>query len=64
MANETTSGSNGFLYFIVGALLVAVIGFGILSYTGRLNQSPTDRAIEHASDAVAGAADAVQRRAQ
>lgn len=34
MADNTQS-SNGFLYFLVGALLVAVIGFGIWYFAGQ-----------------------------
>lgn len=60
MASGGAGSSNGFLYFIVGALFVAVIGFGIYSYQ-RSQESPTDRAIHHAADAVAGAADDIQR---
>lgn len=32
---ETTQSNNGFLYFLVGALLVAVIGFGIWYFAGQ-----------------------------
>lgn len=34
MADNTQS-NNGFLYFLVGALLVAVIGFGIWYFAGQ-----------------------------
>lgn len=34
MADNTQS-SNGFLYFLVGALLVAVIGFGVWYFAGQ-----------------------------
>lgn len=33
--SETTQSSNGALYFIVGALVVAVIGFGIWYFAGQ-----------------------------
>ncbi len=33
MANNSSGGNNGFLYFIVGALVVAVIGFGVVQFT-------------------------------
>lgn len=32
---DTTQSNNGFLYFLVGALLVAVIGFGIWYFAGQ-----------------------------
>ncbi len=59
MADAARGGSNGFLYFIVGALLIAVIGLGVVFYNGGLGQSRTDRAIERSADAVGEAADAV-----
>ncbi|MEQ9316448.1 MAG: hypothetical protein RLN72_11400 [Henriciella sp.] len=33
--SETTQSGNGALYFIVGALVVAVIGFGIWYFAGQ-----------------------------
>lgn len=58
MATETQSGSsNGFLYFIVGALLIAVIGMGVwMANGGHIGQSSTDRAITRSADAVGDAA--------
>ncbi len=41
MADNTQS-SNGFLYFLVGALLVAVIGFGIWYFAGQPSASSGD----------------------
>ncbi len=34
MAESTTGRSNGALYFIVGALVVAVVGLGVLYFSG------------------------------
>ena len=59
MAGEARGGSNGFLYFIVGALLIAVIGLGVAFYNGGVGQSRTDRAIERSADAVGDAAESV-----
>lgn len=58
MATETKSGgSNGFLYFIVGALVVGLGVVGWMAYNGgHLSQSPTDRAISRSADAVGDAA--------
>jgi hypothetical protein len=57
MATETSGNSNGFLYFIVGALVVAVVGFGIMYFNGGFGQPQTP--VERAADAVANAADRV-----
>jgi hypothetical protein len=62
MAEAQTGGGNGFLYFIVGALLVVVIGLGVMMYNGgAIGQSPTDRAIENSAEAVGAAADSVSK---
>jgi LPXTG-motif cell wall-anchored protein len=49
-----TGGSNAFLYFIVGALLVAVVVLGVMFYNGQMeSRTPTERA----ADAIENAAD-------
>jgi hypothetical protein len=59
MATET-SGSNGFLYFIVGILLVAVVVLGVMFFNGGFEtRSPTERAIDRTADAIGDAADKV-----
>lgn len=60
MASETRSGGNGFLYFIVGALLVAVGVLAFMSYNGNLGQSREDAAIERTADAIGDAARGVE----
>ena len=61
MATETRESNHGFLYFIVGALIVGVIVLGFLFYNGNLGgqQSSTDAAIERSADAIGDAADRV-----
>jgi hypothetical protein len=61
MATESSGNSNGFLYFIVGVLLVGVVVLGIMFFNGGLPgaQSPTDRAIDRTADAIGDAADKV-----
>jgi len=64
MATETQSGGgNGFLYFIVGALLVAVIGMGVWMYArgGHVAQSPTDRAISQVGNAAQKVGESAER---
>ena len=57
MATETSGNSNGFLYFIVGVLLVAVVVVGFMVYSGGMGgQSSSDRAVERSADAVGDAA--------
>jgi len=56
MATETSGNSNGFLYFIVGVLLVAVVVVGFIVYNGSTSHSSGDRAIERTADAVGDAA--------
>ncbi|WP_018148381.1 hypothetical protein [Henriciella marina] len=43
MADNTQSG-NGALYFLVGALLVAVIGFGVWYFAGQPSSGAGDEA--------------------
>jgi hypothetical protein len=67
MATETqSSGGNGFLYFIVGALLIAVIGIGVWLYSGggHVATSPTDRAISQVGNAAEKVGDSAQRATQ
>lgn len=60
MATETSGNSNGFLYFIVGVLLVGVVVLGVMFFNGGLGgQSSSDRAIERSADALGDAADKV-----
>ena len=61
MATETSGNSNGFLYFIVGILLVGMVVLGIMFFNGGLPgaQSPTERAIDRTADAIGNAADKV-----
>jgi len=60
MASDTQSGGNGFLYFIVGALIVAVGVLAFLSYNGTLGQSREDAAIERSADAIGDAARGIE----
>lgn len=55
MATGTSGSSNGFLYFIVGALVVGVIVLAVMFFTSQRNDSP----MENAAEAVAEAADEV-----
>lgn len=55
MATETSGSSNGFLYFIVGALLVGVVVLAVMFFSGQRRDTP----LENASEAVAEAADEV-----
>ncbi|HEX5008692.1 MAG TPA: hypothetical protein VFV70_16380 [Hyphomonadaceae bacterium] len=61
MATEVRETNNGFLYFIVGALIVGVIVLGFLFYNGNLGgqRSSTDAAIERSADAIGDAADKI-----
>jgi len=60
MATETSGNSNGFLYFIVGVLLVGVVVLGVMFYNGGFGgQSSSDRAVERSADAIGDAADKI-----
>ncbi len=60
MATETRESNHGFLYFIVGALIVGVYVLGFLFYNGNLGgQSSTDASIERSADAIGDAADRI-----
>jgi hypothetical protein len=55
---ETRSGGNGFLYFAIGALIVAVGVLGWMFYDGSWRQDRSaDTAIERTADAIGDAAD-------
>ena len=60
MATET-SNSNGFLYFIVGVLLLGVVVLGFMFFNGGLPgaRSPEERAIDRTADAIGNAADKI-----
>ncbi len=55
---RTTSGGsgNGFLYFAVGALVVAVGVLAYMFYNGETNRSRSDTALERVADSVSDAA--------
>jgi hypothetical protein len=60
MATEVRESNHGFLYFIVGALIVGVIILGFLFYNGNLGgRSSSDAAIERSADAIGDAADRI-----
>ena len=48
---------NGFLYFAVGALIVAVGVLAWMFYGGQSSRSSSDTAVERAADAIGDAAD-------
>jgi hypothetical protein len=54
---ERRSGGNGFLYFAVGALIVAVGVLAWLFYNGETSRSSSEGAIERMADSVGDAAD-------
>ena len=63
MATESSS-SNGFLYFIVGVLLVGMVVLGVMYFNGgfgRPASSPIERAAESVGDAADKVGDAVQK---
>lgn len=43
MAGNNSGSTNGFIYFIVGALVAAVVGFGVY-YFGGFEGTPNDKA--------------------
>jgi hypothetical protein len=60
MATEERSGNNAFLYFAVGALIVAVGVLGWMFYDGQWRQQDSaSTAIERSADAIGDAADDV-----
>lgn len=64
MTTEARSGGNGFLYFIVGALVVIVGVLGYVMYSGGASQTNANAALERSADAVGDAANAVENRAK
>jgi hypothetical protein len=62
MATEVRENNHGFLYFIVGALIVGVVILAILFFNGNLGggeQASTDASIERSADAIGDAADSI-----
>lgn len=62
MATEQTGGSkgsSGFLYFAVGALIVAVGVLGYFYFNSQATTSPSETAIERSADAIGDAADKI-----
>lgn len=59
-----THKGNGFLYFAVGALIVAVGVLAWMFYGGQTNRSSTDTAVERAADAIGDAADDISDSAR
>ena len=53
------SSGNGFLYFAVGALIVAVGVLGWMYYTGETRHAASDSAVERMADSVGDAADKI-----
>jgi hypothetical protein len=60
MATGTSGRSNGFLYFIVGALVVGVIVLGVMFFNKR-NDSPLENAAEAVSEAADEVGDAARK---
>jgi len=58
MATESSGNANGFLYFIVGALVVGMIVLGVMYFNGGLGTTPATPT-ERAADAIGDAADKV-----
>jgi hypothetical protein len=59
MATESSGSSNGFLYFMVGILLVGMIVLGLMYFNGGLPGAAPASPVERAADAVGDAADKV-----
>lgn len=59
-----TSGGNGFLYFAIGALIVAVGVLAWMFYNGQTNRSSEDTALERVADSVSDAADDISDSAR
>ena len=57
MATEQRTGGNGFLYFAIGALIVAVAVLGWMYYDGAWRENSAEAAIEDSADAIGDAAD-------
>lgn len=60
MATDSSGSSNGFLYFIVGALVIGMAVLGYMFYTGNHGGgSSADRAIEKSASSISNAADKI-----
>jgi cytoskeletal protein RodZ len=59
MATQERSSGNAFLYFAVGALIVAVAVLGWMFYDGQWRQNSESTAIERSADAIGDAAEDV-----
>jgi hypothetical protein len=59
-----SGGGNAFLYFAVGALIVAVGVLGWMTYTGSQNKTASDTALERMADSVGEAAENVGESAR
>jgi NADH:ubiquinone oxidoreductase subunit 2 (subunit N) len=60
MATGTSGSSNGILYFVVGALVVAVIVLGVMFFNAERNDSPLENAAEVVSEAADEVGDAAR----
>jgi hypothetical protein len=60
MATGRSGRSNGFLYFIVGVLVVGVIVLGVMFFNER-NDSPLENAAEAVSEAADEVGDAARK---
>lgn len=63
---DRTGSSNGFLWFVVGALVVAVAVLGVMYSTdsGLFHRSPAEKAANAVSDAAHDAADGLRDAAR
>lgn len=61
MATESSGSSNGFLYFIVGALVIGMLVLGYFVFQGKPASSPMDRAADAVSDAADSVGDAAKK---
>ncbi len=59
MVTESSGNSNGFLYFIVGAMLVGLVILAIMYFNGGFGGASNDSPLENAAEAVGEAADEV-----
>jgi hypothetical protein len=60
IATGTSGSSNGFLYFVVGALFAGVIVLGIMFFNAERNDGPLERAAEAVSEATDEVGDAAR----
>jgi len=61
MATGTSGSSNGTLYFVVGALVVAVIVLGVMFFNAERSDSPLENAAEAVSEAADEVGDAARK---